>query len=98
MYQNEVRAFLERTNGKIFSATFVKKDLSLRRMTARLGVKKGVKGITNRKQEDEKYDLITVYDFNANRIDNKNKGGFRRINLKTLIKICSRGETFQIEK
>ena len=39
-----MEVIIKGTRGKIFSATFIKKDGTLRKMTARLGVRKGVTG------------------------------------------------------
>lgn len=69
------RQFIKSTKGKIFSATFIKKDGSVRRMNARLGVSKGVKG-TGMKYDPVKKGLITVFDLKKN--------AHRMINLKTL--------------
>ena len=63
------------SNGKIFSAIFQKKDLSMRKMVCRLGVKKGVKGIGMSYNPVEK-GLIGVFDMQKNE--------FRMINVKTL--------------
>ena len=81
---NELRKKIINTNGRLFGVEFVKKDGSLRKMCCRLGVKKGVKGVEpNRAEQDYEHNLMTVYDFNANRTD-ESKGGFRRINLSTV--------------
>jgi hypothetical protein len=64
-------------NGKIFSVTFVKKDGSLRKMTARLGVKKNLKGVGLKFDPAEK-NLLVVFDMH--------KRAYRMINLKTIIK------------
>ena len=72
------------TNGKIFGITFIKKDGTLRTMSARLGVNKGIKGKAQRKEEDERFNLLTVFDLNADRKSNSEKGGYRRINLRTV--------------
>ena len=74
---------IKETNGRLFGVEFVKQDLTVRRMACRLAVTKGVKGVVDRKSEDEKHGYLTVYDFNANKTKDS-KGGFRRINIKTL--------------
>lgn len=63
-------------NGKIFSVTFVKKDGTLRKMTARLGVKKDLKGVGLKFDPAEK-NLLVVFDMH--------KRAYRMINLKTII-------------
>jgi hypothetical protein len=71
------------SGGKIFTVTFVKKDGSVREMNARLGVKKGVKGVGMSYDPIER-GLLPVYDMQ--------KDGFRMINCKTIKKIVHRGE------
>ena len=63
-------------NGKIFSVTFVKKDGSLRKMTARLGVKKDLKGVGLSFDPASKQ-LVVVFDMH--------KRAYRMINLQTII-------------
>jgi hypothetical protein len=63
-------------NGKIFSVTFVKKDGSIRKMTARLGVKKGIKGV-GLKFNPSDHNLMVVYDMH--------KRAYRMVNLSTII-------------
>ena len=56
-------------------------------MTARRGVTKGVKGIIPpevRREEDERNNVLTVYDVNKITNENDVKGAFRRINLDGL--------------
>ena len=74
------------TQGRIFSATFVKKDGSVRQMVARIGVSKNLKGGTN--GSSAKNNLVTVYDMA--------KGGYRMINLKTLLTLKACGETYEV--
>lgn len=64
-----------RETGVIFSATFIKKDGSLRRMNCRVGVRKYVKGVGMSYNPVER-DLLPVYDL-VNR-------GYRTVNLKTV--------------
>jgi len=70
----KVDEVIKSTHGKIFSCEFIKKDGSLRKMVARLGVHKNLKGGKN--GVSEKNSLITVYDMIA--------GGYRMINLATV--------------
>jgi len=64
--------------GRIFSVTFIKKDGTIRRMAARLGVRKGVKGVGLRFKPEDK-GLMVVFDMN--------KREFRMINLNTIIEL-----------
>ena len=74
------------THGRIFSAQFIKKDGSTRKMIARIGVSKNLKGGTN--GASAKNNLVTVYDMA--------KGGYRMINLKTLLTLKASGETYEV--
>lgn len=79
---------MEETNGKIFSAIFIKKDGTERHMNCRVGVTKGVKGI-GRKFEPKDKGLFGVYDMASK--------GFRMINLETLKSLQIEKETYIIE-
>ncbi len=74
------------THGRIFSAKFIKKDGSTRKMIARIGVSKNLKGGTN--GASTKNNLVTVYDMA--------KGGYRMINLKTLLTLKANGELYEV--
>lgn len=65
------------TNGKFFSVSFIKKDGTTRKMTARLGVKKDIKGVGLKFNPSEK-NLIVVFDVH--------KKAYRMINLLTIFK------------
>ena len=65
------------TNGRFFSVSFIKKDGTERRMTARLGVKKGIKGV-GLKFNPSDHNLMVVYDIH--------KRAYRMINLLTIFK------------
>ena len=74
MNNNLLKSMIKNTNGKFFTCFFVKKDGTLRKMTARVGVKKG---LTNSGfVREEKDNLVCVYDMVAH--------DFRFINLSTL--------------
>ena len=64
------------TNGKFFSVSFIKKDGTTRKMTARLGVKKNIKGI-GMKYDPSERNLIVVFDVH--------KKAYRMINLLTIL-------------
>jgi hypothetical protein len=74
---------IQTANNTIFSVEFIKKDGSVRTMTARLHVKKGVKGTGMAYNPIEK-GLLPVWDMQ--------KKGFRMINLKTVTKLQIRKE------
>jgi hypothetical protein len=64
------------TNGRFFSVSFIKKDGSERKMTARLGVKKDIKGV-GMKYDPLERNLIVVFDIH--------KKAYRMINLSTIL-------------
>ncbi len=77
---------IQETKGKIFSCTFIKKDGSRREMTARLGVRKNLKGGKNGAGNHNS--LITVYDMVV--------GAYRMINLETLTSLNANGSSYQV--
>jgi len=74
--------------GRIFYAEFVKKDGSLRRMTARLGVRKGVTGKGMRYDPLER-GLLPVYDMD--------KSDWRMVNLNTLQRLSVDHERYIVK-
>ena len=73
--------------GRIFYAEFVKKDGSLRRMTARLGVRKGVTGKGMRYNPLER-GLLPVFDMD--------KSDWRMVNLNTLQRLSVDHERYLV--
>jgi hypothetical protein len=81
----------------IFGVSFIKKTTGeLRDMVARMHVSKGVKGVLpegQRKAEDARNAVLTVYDMQVlERLGEK--GAFRRINLSDLISCTIRGTRY----
>lgn len=74
--RKEVADLIRNTKGKMFSVEFVKKDGTLRKMNARMGVKKHLKG--GESTIAGKENLIGCYDMQT--------GGYRCINVDTLLK------------
>ena len=85
--KKEAFTILENSSGRIFSARFIKKDGTIRDVTARIDVKKGVKGEGLAFNPKEK-NLLGVYDMQKN--------GFRFVNINTLQQIKLNKETFKI--
>ena len=83
------KQYIYKTNGKIFSAVFTKKDGEKRTMVCRRGVAKYVKGV-GLKFKPEKHDLIGVFDMH--------KKAYRFINAKTLEQLKVRGITYTIKQ
>ena len=78
---------IKSTNGAFFSVQFVKVDGSLRDMTCRLGVAKGVKGV-GQAYTPADYDMLTVFDVQ--------KDAHRMIRLDTLRRVTVDGKTFAV--
>lgn len=79
-----MEVIIKGTRGKIFSATFIKKDGTLRKMTARLGVRKGVTG-AGLKFDPRERSLVVVYEMS--------KKSYRMINLSTIKSITFKKQT-----
>ena len=88
--KEQAKQLINQTNGRIFSATYIKKDMSIRIMNARLG--KRYKNITGRSApyDPEKYNLKKVYDMKVK--------DFRIINLNTLITLSINKNKYVIKE
>jgi hypothetical protein len=75
---------IDRTNGKFFTVKFIKKDGTLRKMTCRTGVSKGVTGKGLAFEPKEK-GLKVVWSTDAE--------GYRMFNLAQVTEITFNGET-----
>ena len=75
------------TDGKIFSVSFTKKDGSHRDMTARLGVKKHLKG-GERAFNPEDYNMLFVFD--------THKEGYRTIPFERLLELRFQGKKYNV--
>jgi hypothetical protein len=80
--QEVIAQLIERTNGKFFTVKFIKKDGTLRQMTCRTGVSKGVTGKGLSFEPKEK-DLRVVWAMDAE--------GYRMINLENVSEIKFNG-------
>jgi hypothetical protein len=78
---------IKQTNGRIFNVEFYKKDGSLRKMTARIGVRKHLVGGRNNTSHISKY--ITVYDMV--------KYGYRTVNIDTVVSLQVNGSTYLVD-
>ena len=83
------KKYIYKTNGKIFSAVFTKKNGEKRVMVCRQGVAKYVKGV-GLKFKPEERDLIGVFDMH--------KKAYRFINANTLEQIKVKGITYKIKE
>ena len=87
--RDTAKQYIYKTNGKIFSAVFTKKDGTKRKMVCRQGVAKYVKGIGLKFKPEEK-DLIGVFDMH--------KKAYRFINIKTLEQFKFKGIQYIIKE
>lgn len=76
---------INNTGGKFFTVTFIKKDGTIRTMTARTGVKKGTKGIGLRYNATDKgIKILWVCDAE----------NFRAIKLNSILEIKFKGKNY----
>ena len=87
--RDTAKQYIYKTNGKIFSAVFIKKDGEKRKMVCRQGVYKYVKGV-GLKFKPEERNLIGVFDMH--------KKAYRFINVKTLEQIKIKGIKYIIKE
>ena len=91
--RDTAKQYIYKTNGKIFSAVFTKKDGEKRQMVCRQGVAKYVKGVgLNFKPVDasKDRDLIGVFDMH--------KKAYRFINVKTLEQVKIKGIQYKVKQ
>jgi hypothetical protein len=105
--KQEAAEMIRGTNGKLFGVTFIKRSTgSKRRMTARLGVSKGVTG-EGQKFNPRDHDLITVHEFvtdpNTSRDEKGHFSGagsmathFRNIAIEGITEVRIGGKIFQV--
>ena len=92
--KDTAKQYIYKTNGKIFSAVFRKKDGEKRKIVCRLRVKKYVKGV-GLNHDPEKLGYIIVYDMvYARTIDPKR--AYRHLNAKTLEQLKVKGIEYKI--
>ena len=86
--RDTAKQYIYKTNGKIFSAVFTKKDGEKRLMGCRLGVSKHVKGVGLKFKPEEK-SLIGVFDMV--------KRAYRFISLDTLEQLKINGHIYHVQ-
>ena len=87
--RNKAIELVNSSKGRFFTITFIKKDKSERRMTARTGVKKGVNG-QGMKYNPSDYGMKSVYDMA--------KLEWRMINFKTATRLKIGKKDYVIEQ
>ena len=85
--RDTAKKYMYATNGKFFSAVFIKKNGEKRLMTCRTNVRKYLKGV-GLKFKPQDIGLMTVFDIQ--------KGGYRFINLKTLERLKIKGVEYEV--
>lgn len=93
----EAAHLIYNTNGTMFDVTFVKKDGTDRRMNARLGVKKYLKG-GSLKFDPKERGYIVVYDIQCGlRAQSEDdKACYRMININTLKSVRIKGRKYVV--
>ena len=92
--RDTAKQYIYKTNGKIFSAVFTKKNGEKRKMVCRRKVSKYVKGV-GLKFKPEERGYIQVYDMiYARTVDPKR--AYRLINEETLEQIKVKGITYKV--
>ena len=86
--KEQAKQLIRNTNGKFFTATFIKKDGTTRVMNARLGVKAYLKG-GELPYDPESKGLIPVFDVKT--------GDYRMININTLTNLKIGSNTYSIQ-
>tara|TARA_R110000765_G_scaffold69646_1_gene135035 strand:- start:285 stop:587 length:303 start_codon:yes stop_codon:yes gene_type:complete len=83
--QDKAKQLIEENKNAIFSATFIKKNGENRLITARLGVRKGLKeNAKPRPYDPNKYNLLCVYDMQQAK-KQQTPSPYRMINVNTLL-------------
>jgi len=87
--QDKAKQLIKESNGRIFSAVFVKKDNTHRLMNARLG--KNYKSKTGKAApyKAKEFNLLPVYDMKIQ--------GFRMLNFNTLLTLSIDKQAYKIE-
>ena len=89
--KEQAKQLISETNGRIFSAYYIKKDNTHRLINARLKVTKGLKeNAKPQPYKTSKYNLMTVYDMRNN--------GYRMINLNTLQQLKVNKQMYNIKQ
>ena len=86
---DKAKELIRETNGKIFSSTFIKKDNTIRTLTARLGKRYKSKTGKAAPYKAKEFNLLPVYDMQ--------KKAFRMLNFNTLLTLTLNKNTYTIE-
>ena len=86
---DRAKELIKETNGRIFSSTFIKKDNTIRTLTARLGKRYKSKTGKEAPYKASNYNLLPVYDMS--------KKAFRMLNFNTLLTLTINKSTYNIK-
>ena len=89
--RDTAKKYIYKTNGKIFSVVFIKKNGEKRKMVCKQGVGKYVKGVGHKFEPDD-YGYIQTFDMAYARKEDPAKA-YRFINITTLEQIKVQGKT-----
>ena len=88
--RNKAKELIKESKGKIFNASFIKKDNTVRTLTGRLQVTKHLKENAKEQPYDpNKYNLQPVYDLKAK--------GYRMLNFNTLLTLSINANKYIIK-
>tara|TARA_R110000824_G_scaffold307068_1_gene494547 strand:- start:218 stop:544 length:327 start_codon:yes stop_codon:yes gene_type:complete len=87
---DRAKELIKETNGRIFSSTFIKKDNTIRTLTARLGKRYKSKTGKPAPYKAQNYNLLPVYDMS--------KKAFRMLNFNTLLTLTVNKNKYTIEQ
>tara|TARA_R110002050_G_scaffold96673_1_gene200976 strand:- start:417 stop:695 length:279 start_codon:yes stop_codon:yes gene_type:complete len=85
---DKAKELIRETNGRIFSSTFIKKDQTIRTLTARLGKRYKSKTGKAAPYKAQNYNLLPVYDMQ--------KKAFRMLNFNTLLTLTINKNKYKI--
>ena len=86
---NKAKELIRETNGLIFSSTFIKKDNTIRTLTARLGKRYKSKTGKEAPYKASNYNLLPVYDMRIK--------AFRMLNFNTLLTLTINKTNYKIK-
>ena len=86
---DRAKELIRETNGRIFSSTFIKKDNTIRTLTARLGKRYKSKTGKAAPYKAKEYNLLPVYDMRIKQ--------FRMLNFNTLLTLTINKNVYTIE-
>ncbi len=94
--RTKAKQLIKENKSTIFSATFIKKDGTHRLITARLGVKVGIKeNAKPRPYNPDKYNLLCVYDMQLAK--QQIKSPYRMLNINTLLTLNINKTNYKIK-